>query len=152
MVTLQARTVHSRARTDTPARSLDGTETTAIAIAPNEALCVRRHQLAMRIGNLALRCDGQKSVVQGPVPRTRFDALTDADANRNLQIAGGFAEAGDFGTRYYDAVLPESGEHLLCPKIVPSRPTCEHTSSPAEELYFVSVRTRARPAASRRSQ
>ena len=73
----------------------------------------------MRIGNLALRCDCQKSVVQGPVPGTRFDALTDAYRNRNLQIAGGFTEAGDFGTRYYDAVLPEPGKDLLCREIVP---------------------------------
>src|SRR5713226_6468559 len=112
--------------TDTPVRSCHGTETSTIAVAPNESLCVCRHQFTVRIGDLAFRRDGQQGVVEGAVPRARFNPLTDAYADRNLQISGRFTEAGDFSTRYYDAVLPEPGKDLLCREIVPEANSRTH--------------------------
>src|SRR5438477_2229737 len=76
---------------DPHATNVNSVQTGAVTLAPDNALGVGGHQLAMNISQLARGRERQQSVVKSASARPGINALVDAYHNRQLQIASGLA-------------------------------------------------------------
>ncbi len=101
-----------------PERRLDRPQAAAVSLAPDEALVVRRHQLAMLEGELAVRAVVEERVVERPGAVT-LD-LVHADDEPDAVRAGDLGQALAPGAGNLDRLAGQHGERRLASFVSPA--------------------------------
>src|SRR6202007_3107512 len=91
---------------DTADSRLHRTQSLAVAIAPYQAFCVSRHQLAVMVRQLCFRRNRKQTVVEGSISRARLNPLIYSHRDVNFQITRCLAQSSNFGTGNSNAVVP----------------------------------------------